>query len=139
MAVDIPGVEYWEPVEVLGRERFPDHYAGLTLVRGGIEIHRKPCEELDLAARALRVGVRLIFRDVAYSARELQAVADRITRDHAYWWARGVAIHTWGRRPDLGAVEVTTTDPETARRLIPRRYGSAPPILVEEGGPVVPA
>lgn len=130
--------DYWEPIEVLGRERFSDYYAGLAIVAGAVEVFRKPSGEFDRAARGLRIGVRLMFRDVAYSAQELQAVADAITGDLAYWRARGIVLHTWGPRPELGAVEVTTTDPAAARRLLPSRYGSAPPILVVQGGPVVP-
>ena len=130
--------DYWQPVETLGSDRFPDLYGGLALVPGGIEVYRKPSEDFDREARALGLSVRLFLRDVAHSARELAALADQITADLRYWQAEGVAIHTWGPRPELGAVEVRTSDPDTARRLLPLRYGSLPPIVVVEGGAVVP-
>jgi hypothetical protein len=53
-----PQDDHWHAVEALGRDRFPDHHAGLALVPGGIEVYRTPSEAFDRAVGGLGLSVR---------------------------------------------------------------------------------
>ena len=126
-------------IEQLGRERFPDRYAGVELAEGRVVVYRKPAPELDAAVRALPQEPGVEVRDAPYSATELQALQERVQGDVDYWERRGITVRTVGARHDGTAVEVGTAQVERAERELPGRYAGLPPIVVLPAGPVVPA
>lgn len=123
-------------VEQLGRERFPERYAGLEISDGRIVVYRKPSAEFDAALGGLGA---VEPRDAPYSAEELQTLADRIAADIGYWQDRGIEISSVGARQDGTAVEVGTPQPAELSPLLPARYGSNPPAVATAVGPIVPA
>ncbi|RCG31412.1 hypothetical protein DQ384_11950 [Sphaerisporangium album] len=126
-------------IETLLSHRFPDLYAGVALDQAGnqVIVYRRPSAELDAALRE-RFGTAAIkLRDAPHSARELQAIARRVTDDVAYWARHGIPITTVAARFDGTAVEVGTTEVAKAARDLPKRYGKAPLRIVKEEPPTL--
>jgi hypothetical protein len=123
-----------------GQARFVAVYAGLEVMQGqvGLVVYRRPSADFDAYLRAQAGSQCVVVRDAAHSQAELQALANRISGDFAYWRDRGIAINTVGSRHDGSGVEVGTQDVAAARVELPKRYGTAVPIQVVEQGPVVP-
>jgi len=121
-------------------ERYADVYAGLEMVQelDRLRVYRKPSKDFDAwILQDFRADcVELI--DAPHSAVELKALQDRIGSDMDYWAQQGVHISTIGSRVDGSAVEVGTVDVDRAKVELPKRYGTAIPIVVIEQGPVQP-
>ncbi|MFC4532514.1 hypothetical protein [Sphaerisporangium dianthi] len=131
----VPGTDGQERLAALAgqvedylRRRFPGHFASVVLdvPHHTVIVYRRPSARLDAALGHRFPKQPIRPRDAAHSARELDAIARRVTGDVRYWQARGVTITTIAVRPDGSAVEVGTTDVAKAARELPKRYGRAP-------------
>jgi hypothetical protein len=127
-----------EPAAIarFAREHFPGVYAGVAVEGGTTAVYRLPSEQFDTALRREFDGQSIVFRDARHSEAQLQQLTRQILDQTGYWRSRGVDIQ--GAGPDFvqGVVEVLTPDAETARRLLPERYGDR--VAVREGS-VAPA
>lgn len=126
-------------VERLARAEYPESYAGLEVEAGGLVVYRKPSEQLDAALRTLPGGQRLVLRDAAHAARELDRLRDQVTADGEYWQRHGIVISSVASKHDGSAVEVATVQLQQAERLFPQRYGAGPPLELVRGGPLTAA
>lgn len=126
-------------VDQWARERFPGNYAGIEIEDSRVEVYRTPSAAFDDGLRRLDLRAEAVPRDAPYSARELQALADRVTSDIGYWQGRGIEISSVGARQDGTAVEVGTPEPEKLGPLLAGRYGSAPPAVAVAVGRIEPA
>jgi len=125
-------------VDRLGRERFPEHYAGIEITDGRVLVYRTPSPAFDDAVRSKNLNVPVDLRDAPHSARELQALADRIATDLGYWRGEGFEIFSIGARYDGTAVEVGALRPEQLAPRLVERYGPTPPMVAVATGPIVP-
>jgi hypothetical protein len=127
-------------ITVHAEERFADVYAGLELVpeQDRVRAFRKLSNDFDTwILRDFRADcVELV--DAPHTAVELKALQDRIGDEIDYWDQHGIHILTIGARQDGTAVEVGTGDVDRARMELPRRYGTAIPIVVNREGPIQP-
>ncbi|OLB80218.1 MAG: hypothetical protein AUI14_07505 [Actinobacteria bacterium 13_2_20CM_2_71_6] len=119
---------------------FADVYTGLELrsETDRIRVYRKPSAAFDawIVKEFARDCVEVV--DTAHNQRELQALADRISADMAYWQAQRLPINSVGASID-GTVNVGTTEVDRARRELPQRYGTDIAIVVVFQGPIMPA
>lgn len=112
-------------VQRIGRERFPQSYAGVTIdpQRPGVTVYRVPDSAFDAA---LAAGVRdsVTVRDSLRSERQNEALASRILDEDAYWRARGVAVTSVAALADGRGVAVGVRgDVDRAQALLGERYG----------------
>jgi hypothetical protein len=126
-------------VDRMGRERFPDVYAGVELREQRVVIFRMPSAPFDQAVQELRLPVETESHDAPYSARTLEGLAQRVVADIEFWKGQGIQIMSVGSRPDGTAVEVGTPQAAQLGPQLPGRYGTNPPALAEPIGPVAPA
>lgn len=126
-------------VERWARERFPQLYAGLETQDGKVLVYRKPSAEFDEGLRGLQLPAPAVPLDAPYSSPELEALASRIVADIPYWRAQGIEIMSVGARHDGTAVEVGSPQAQRLAPLLPGRYGTTPPAVAEDVGPVAPA
>lgn len=122
-------------VEQLGRDHAAS-FAGLEVRGETVVVYRTPSPQLDAAVRALPGAERVVLRDAPHSARELEQLRARISRDIAHWEREGVLVSSLLVRHDGTAVEVTSPQAGRARQAFAERYGSGAPLVVVEGGPV---
>jgi hypothetical protein len=127
-----------DAVDTVGRTRFADQYAGITVQGATVTVYRRPGSGLDDAVRALPDGSAVRFQDARYSLTQLQPLRERIEADIAYWAGRGITISAVSVPPDGSGVEVTTPQADRARTELPARYGPDPVLHVIGGGPVTP-
>ncbi|WP_371786577.1 hypothetical protein [Streptosporangium subroseum] len=115
------------------RQDFPDHYAGMTLdsEKPTVIVYRRPSSELDAALREKFRDVPIELRDAPHSARELDAIARRVTGDIGYWEGQGISITSIVALTDGSAVEVGTREVAKATVELPKRYGRAPIEITE--------
>lgn len=100
-------------------------FAGLVLDPRGrtITVYRRPDPTLDARIRAATPGVRIVFRDAAYSLAQMTALIRRITADQGYWRTRGVHINGAAPQADGSAVTVLVADnPDAVRRQLTGHY-----------------
>jgi hypothetical protein len=114
-------------------------YAGLANDSPGnrVRVYRVPSAAFDAWIAGAFADVCVEVVDAKHSAAELDALANRINDDQAYWTSVGVPIY-WTDRPEDGtAVHVATSadDVAKARQLLPQRYGPDAPIDVVPGQP----
>jgi hypothetical protein len=126
-------------VDRMGRERFPDVYAGVELREQRVLIFRLPSAPFDQAVRELQLPAEHELHDAPYSARVLEELAQRVVADIEFWKGQGIQIMSVGSRPDGTAVEVGTPQAAQLAPQLPGRYGTNPPALAEPIGPVAPA
>ncbi|MBB2910335.1 hypothetical protein FHS43_001598 [Streptosporangium becharense] len=110
------------------RRDYPGHYAGVVLdtAAPAVVVYRRASAELDAALRGRFTGVPLRLRDAPHSARELNALAERVRGDADHWRRQGITITSVAARPDGTAVEVGTREVAKATVELPERYGRAP-------------
>lgn len=133
--------EIADRITSIAEQRYGEVYAGLELVQeqDRLRVYRKPSKGFDAwILRDFRTDCVEVI-DAAHSAVELQALADRIAGDIDYWDQHGVRVNTISARFDGSGVEVGTVDVAKAREEMPKRYGPAIPILVEQQEPIQPA
>ncbi|MBY8874276.1 hypothetical protein K7640_20815 [Micromonospora sp. PLK6-60] len=125
-------------IQQAGESTFRDVFAGLETVpeQGYVIVYRLPSARFDAYVRDVAAGQCVLLRDAAHSAAELSALQDRITDDMDYWRTRGVDVNAVGPRHDGSGVVVSTLAVARARAELPKRYGTAIPIIIEQGGPV---
>lgn len=126
-------------VDRMGRERFPDVYAGVELRESRLVAFRVPSPAFDQAVRDLRLSVETELVDAPYSAQALEGLASRVVADIGYWKSQGIEVMSVGARPDGTAVEVGTPQADRLAPLLPGRYGTTPPAVAEPIGPAAPA
>lgn len=100
-------------------------FAGLVLDPGNrtITVYRLPDPALDARIRAATPGVRIVFRDAAYSLVQMTALIRQITVDQGYWRTRGVQINGAAPQADGSAVSVLVADnPDAARKQLTGHY-----------------
>jgi hypothetical protein len=103
-----------------------------------IVVYRKPSADLDALILDKFEADCVELRDVAYSAVETTALADKIADDFPYWRSRGIEIYTVGMNDDWSVMEVHTreADVEKAEAELPKRYDTTIPIAVVKGEPI---
>lgn len=124
-------------VQSVAQTRFADVYTGLELrsEQNRVRVYRVPSADFDswlvkaFAAECVEVV------DADHSAKELNALVDRITGDQAYWQSQHIPISTISPRVDGSGVDVTTTEVARASAALIQRYGTAVPIAVVYGEP----
>ncbi|MGQ0572636.1 MAG: hypothetical protein ACT4RN_00350 [Pseudonocardia sp.] len=126
-------------VDRMGRERFPDVYAGVELRERRIVVFRVPSPAFDDELRRLDLRVPAELVDAPYSGRALESLAARVVADIGFWKAQGIEIMSVGARPDGTAVQVGTPQAPRLAPLLPGRYGTDPPAVAEQIGPVTAA
>jgi hypothetical protein len=100
-------------------------FAGLVLDPHNrtITVYRLPDPTLDARIRAATPGVRIVFRDAAYSLVQMTALIRQITADQGYWRTRGIQINGAAPQADGSAVSVFVADNlDAARRELTGRY-----------------
>jgi hypothetical protein len=124
-------------VEQVAKTRFATVYTGLELrsEQNRLRVYRVPSDAFDRWLTGAFAADCIEVVDAAHSARELDALADRITGDIAYWQSQHIPISTVSPRVDGSGVDVTTTEVARASRALAQRYGTAVPIRVEYGEP----
>jgi hypothetical protein len=113
-------------------------YAGLRIDTAGqqLMIYRKPDPALDAAARARNPHIKMVFRDAAFSLRQLLQLTNQITADRAHWARQGLDIQVVGAETDGSGVRVGATESSESRRgMLVRRYGTDA-ISIEKTAPV---
>ncbi|GAA1277980.1 hypothetical protein GCM10009677_35210 [Sphaerisporangium rubeum] len=108
------------------RQTHPAQYAGVALDGAKLVVYRIPSTSLDASLAAKFPDAPLTLHDADHSARQLEALAGRITADIDHWNRQGVPITTVAPLVDGSAVEIGTTDVERATAELPERYGPAP-------------
>jgi hypothetical protein len=108
--------------------RFPQVYAGVELApdHSQIIVFRIPSAPFDAAVRAALPGKPVGLVDAAHSARQLNALLNRVSADESYWKSRGIPLNWLSPQVDGSCVQVATTDPVRAKPLFRLRYGPAP-------------
>lgn len=126
-------------VDRWARDRFPGHYAGLDTTDGRITVFRVPSAEFDDGLRGMALSTETVVRDAPFSNRDLEALASRVVADIGYWKGEGIEVMAVGARHDGTAVAVGSPQAGRLAPLLPGRYGTAPPAVAEQLGPVAPA
>jgi hypothetical protein len=124
-------------VQSAAQTRFADVYTGLELrsEQNRLRVYRVPSAAFDAWLVKAFTADCVEVVDAAHSARELNALVDRITGDQAYWQAQHIPISTISPRVDGSGVDVTTTEVARAAEALVQRYGTAVPIAVVYGEP----
>jgi len=124
-------------VQSVATTRFAAVYTGLELrsEQDRLRVYRVPSSAFDTWLTGAFKDDCIEVVDAAYSAQELNALADRITGDLAYWQSQHIPIGTVSPRVDGSGVDVTTTEVARASAALVQRYGTAVPIDVEYGEP----
>jgi hypothetical protein len=124
-------------VQSVAQTRFAEVYTGLELrsEQNRLRVYRVPSTDFDSwLVKAFKTDCIEVV-DAAHSARELNALVDRISGDQAYWQAQHITISTISPRVDGSGVDVTTTEVARASEALEQRYGTAVPIAVVYGEP----
>lgn len=108
------------------RQTYPAQYAGVALDGAELVVYRVPSESLDASLAAKFPGAPVTLHDADHSARQLEALAERVTADIGHWTRQGIPITTVAPLADGSAVEIGTTHVERATAELPERYGPAP-------------
>jgi len=113
-------------------------YLSMEHATNRIVVYRKPSAELDALILDRFRADCVELRDVAYSAVETKALADRIADDAPYWRGKGIEIYTVGMNDDWSVMEVQVreADVDKATAELPKRYGATIPIVVMKGEPI---
>ena len=124
-------------VEPVAKTRFAAVYTGLELrsAQNRLRVYRVPSGAFDKWLTGAFADDCIEVVDAAHSARELNALVDRITGDIAYWTSQHIPIGTVSPRVDGSGVDVTTTQVARASTALVQRYGTAVPITVTYGEP----
>lgn len=123
-----------------GEGRFAEHFAGLEVVpeKGHAIVYRVPSADFD-AFVTREAGEECVYlRDAVFGRSTLQAMAERVINDSAYWRKKGIQINSTSAGHDGTAVTVGVLPADVARARVelPQRYGTAVPIIVEEQEPI---
>jgi hypothetical protein len=126
-------------IQPYAETHFADVYTGLELrsEQNRLRVYRVPSSTFDSWLLGTFAADCVEVVDAAHSAREVNALATKITDDHAYWQSQHISINTVSPRVDGSAVDVTTTDVDKASAALLARYGTAIPIAVTKGDPPV--
>jgi hypothetical protein len=124
-------------IEQVAKTRFAAVYTGLELrsEQNRLRVYRVPSGDFDRWLTGTFADDCVEVVDAAHSAQELNALADRITGDDAYWTSQHIPIGTVSPRVDGSGVDVTTTEVARASSALVQRYGTTVPIKVEYGEP----
>ena len=106
-------------------------YAGLQIVRSGIQVDVVGEATPEMRAAVARHGMRyqgkeipVTFRSVRYSEKELQAVAKQVSADQEDLAERGIELSSWGIDLDTNKVEITLVRYTKAYgKVLLQRYG----------------
>ncbi|MEU8004588.1 hypothetical protein AB0B66_25800 [Catellatospora sp. NPDC049111] len=123
-----------------GESRFAEHFAGLEVVpeKGHAIVYRVPSADFDAFVQREAGDECVYLRDAAFGRSTLQALADKVINDSAYWRKQGIQINSTSAGNDGTAVTVGVLPADVARARVelPKRYGTAVPIIIEEQEPI---
>ncbi|GAA1417539.1 hypothetical protein ACFQZ4_39670 [Catellatospora coxensis] len=130
-------------IGVAGEGRFAEHFAGLEVVpeKGHAIVYRVPSADFDAFVTREAGNECVYLRDAAFGRATLQTLADRVINDSAYWRKQNIQINSTSAGNDGTGVTVGVlpADVARARAELPKRYGTAVPIIIEEQEPITPA
>jgi hypothetical protein len=127
-----PGNDVPSHVESYATQHFPDAYAGqeLRADTNRLRVYRVPSVPFDTWLTGTFANTCVEVVDAKHSAKELNALADRIGNDLAYWKSVHIPVWTVAPLTDGSAVQVGTSDVDGATKQMPLRYGADAPIVV---------
>lgn len=106
---------------------FPDAYAEIAVTdeRTSLVVYRMPTRGFDESLRKRFPTVPMIFIDTTVSAKQMNALTERIAGDFPYWQDRGIRLVRVGPDPVKSGVKVVTTNTHLRHvtKLLEARYG----------------
>jgi hypothetical protein len=128
-----------ERIQPHAQEQFEDVFAGVEVTpdNNRVLVYRKPSASFDDWIRKSFAPSCIEVHDARHSAKELNALIDRINQDMEYWADQGIDINELGAKHDGSGiiVGVNGDDVDKAKQAMPARYGSDIALLIEGGGP----
>jgi hypothetical protein len=128
-----------ERIQPHAQDAFADVFAGVEVTPDSdrVRVYRKPSAPFDDWIRKAFAPDCIEVLDAAHSAKELNALVDRINEDMRYWADQGIEITELGAKLD-GSGLIVGVDPEDvdkAKQLMPARYGTDVALLIEGAKP----